>query len=501
MIQISTPSKALNSSSLAGRNPVLEGLRPVNVEAAEPSSSFRRANSSAEARETARNKTRSGIFVKLLENLTARLKKESSETTNHQGPEYLALKTEKTNAENEAKLAKTGSEGIRFGEFSLRELSLLETRPPESGLSEYKSGVLQLSELPIAEHPEAEPISELPYGVFVALSRPESSFGEQKLTHTKNSLQDAYFVNKNVLASAKGEDLSLSGTTSLNKSEVGASEITRFSGGHRSGSFGSAFNLADQTSEAGLQHKDENGVVPQELTSAMRAETEGREEARLSELRGRRGRERLQVEVQDFRTGENREGGDRDTGKNTSVNSLRTANAEIEIPVDLRLNPGKGAGEGGKTALPLHMSFEDALASELRGQLSTNIVRDAVIIMRNGGEGVIRLALHPASLGDVKVRLQMTENKIMGRIIVESIEALRAFERELPVLEKAFKDSGFSEADLEMFLAQDDRNFPGQDQEEERGFQVMAPLQSAPSYEAEAEWVESSEKSSVNLLI
>jgi hypothetical protein len=77
----------------------------------------------------------------------------------------------------------------------------------------------------------------------------------------------------------------------------------------------------------------------------------------------------------------------------------------------------------------------------------------------NGGlaEGTIRLALKPESLGNVKIRLEMAENKITGRIFVESEEALRAFEREIASLEKAFRDSGFDAANLEMSLASDGR--------------------------------------------
>jgi flagellar hook-length control protein FliK len=98
---------------------------------------------------------------------------------------------------------------------------------------------------------------------------------------------------------------------------------------------------------------------------------------------------------------------------------------------------------------------EDALARELRGNLGQDIVKQANIIVKNANEGTIRLALNPASLGQVKVHLEMTENKIIGHIVVESSEALRAFSRELPVLEKAFKDSGFEFAQLEMMLAED----------------------------------------------
>jgi hypothetical protein len=81
----------------------------------------------------------------------------------------------------------------------------------------------------------------------------------------------------------------------------------------------------------------------------------------------------------------------------------------------------------------------------------------------------------------------MTENKITGHIILQSNEALRAFERELPVLEKAFKDSGFSETNLEMFFASDGSadggNFGGQERWQEGDF--LSQALAAPRYEVD----------------
>jgi hypothetical protein len=76
-------------------------------------------------------------------------------------------------------------------------------------------------------------------------------------------------------------------------------------------------------------------------------------------------------------------------------------------------------------------------------------------MLRDGGEGTIRLSLKPESLGNVKIRLEMTDNKIAGQIIVESDEALRAFEQEIRALEQAFRESGFEGASLEMAVAAD----------------------------------------------
>jgi len=227
---------------------------------------------------------------------------------------------------------------------------------------------------------------------------------------------------------------------------------------------------------------------------------ESGETEKTSESRGKRGRERPIIEVRDLRTTDVREttnGLSPDVSKGTTFNALRAVSAETELHVDLDLSISKGNSEASvKTGRESSQSriLEDALARELRGNLSTDIVRDATVIVRNGGQGTIRLSLHPASLGDVKIRLEMAENKITGHIIVESSEALRAFERELPVLEKAFRDSGFSETNLDMSLAQDGANYGQQEQAQEGNYSSFAMFQAASSYETGevTDWIETS---------
>ena len=234
--------------------------------------------------------------------------------------------------------------------------------------------------------------------------------------------------------------------------------------------------------------------------------------SRLVESRGRKAKDRPNIEVRDLRSGESGKAVDIDSQKTSgdTLAFIKHENNEIELPVYLSRAEGQAGKSTGNTA----GSFEDALARELRGDLSGDIVRDATIIVRNGGEGTIRLSLRPASLGDVKIRLEMTENKITGHIFVESSEALRAFERELPVLEKAFKDSGFSETNLELSLSQDGGQY-GRGQYADGGdFASYSPFQAAALYEVESDWIISSdshiqnemvslkrERSQVNLLI
>jgi hypothetical protein len=125
---------------------------------------------------------------------------------------------------------------------------------------------------------------------------------------------------------------------------------------------------------------------------------------------------------------------------------------ESEIAVELRADRARGEKppEAGQKA-PAGESFEQMLARELRGDLSADIVRQAAIVLRDGGEGTIKLSLKPETLGKVKIHLEMAENRISGHIFVENEEALRAFEQEIHTLEQSFRDSGF-EASLNAAL-------------------------------------------------
>ncbi|MDR2444418.1 MAG: flagellar hook-length control protein FliK [Spirochaetaceae bacterium] len=132
-----------------------------------------------------------------------------------------------------------------------------------------------------------------------------------------------------------------------------------------------------------------------------------------------------------------------------------SAAPEAEIKVNL---PGAESGGGGREgaaggAKPA-VSFETFLARELQQNLNGDIVRQAQVLLREGGEGTIRLSLKPESLGKVKISLEMTENKITGKIVVESGEALRAFEHEMESLEQTFRGEGFDGASLSLELAE-----------------------------------------------
>ena len=212
---------------------------------------------------------------------------------------------------------------------------------------------------------------------------------------------------------------------------------------------------------------------------------ESKENLRGLDSRSRRTRERAKLEVFDQRTfsGNSSASGGSEGGKISHGAFLPGEKVDAVIKAEFRPNVSPQENTNGGA---VKTGFEQALVSELQDHLSSDIVRQASILLKNGGEGVIRLSLKPESLGNVKIRVEMTENKITGHIIVESREAFKAFERELPVLEKQFQDSGFSEASLDMSFAWEGGNFGTQSGDEFLEFLKFSQLAAASGYEAGA---------------
>jgi hypothetical protein len=179
-----------------------------------------------------------------------------------------------------------------------------------------------------------------------------------------------------------------------------------------------------------------------------------------------RRRDRAGSEAGDIRVGldkgEAGNGEEASSGKGTEQSSEGSSEqSSTELTVELRsLGRTQSEISAERENRPLQ-SFQNTLARELHENLNGDIVRHASVMLRDSGEGTIRLSLRPETLGSVKIRLEIAENKITGRIIVESGEAFRAFEQELHSLEQSFRDSGFDGASLEMAFASDGREGGG----------------------------------------
>jgi hypothetical protein len=451
VIQVSTPIQTQNSS----------GSEPdaVPVESQESKKS--------------RKNDKLGVFAKLLEGLTGKAKNRRAGKNDH----TTINRTEETQLFSGLKKTKgsagKGETNALTGENSPQVLALLgQDRPitrqnsvfkPEFDL-ESAGSALKKAEPPEAGADGGDKIFSF-----------RSQFSEtDPMPREQETQEGGLFPFKDT---AKAEE-----------TEAGSSSRLILKGDYRETKTGGSGRGVVDMLPASARNVDGKpyqfaGAPRPALVDSLSAAPEEAPVGRLAESR-KKGRERLNSGPGNVKTGEIREAGVSEAVKSPGFGG--TEKIDLEIQAEIRTEPGlKGRGEGadfGKAGNSWNQGLEDSLALELRENLGADIVKQASILVRNQQEGTIRLTLKPETLGNIKIRLEMAENKITGHIVVESSEALKAFERELPVLEKAFRDSGFSEANLDMSMAWNGESY---DREQEGGnFTNLSRAQAAFRYDA-----------------
>ncbi len=89
----------------------------------------------------------------------------------------------------------------------------------------------------------------------------------------------------------------------------------------------------------------------------------------------------------------------------------------------------------------------------LRERLLPEIVRQAGIVLRDGGEGEIRLVLKPEHLGSVRIRLQLGESSLEGRIVVDNSNVKELLDANLEQLKSALRQEGWASANIDVTVS------------------------------------------------
>ena len=95
-------------------------------------------------------------------------------------------------------------------------------------------------------------------------------------------------------------------------------------------------------------------------------------------------------------------------------------------------------------------SQQPPLFRALQERLIPQIVQRTGIILRDGGEGEIRLVLKPEHLGAVRVRLHLGERSLEGRIVVDNNIVKELLEANLEHLRNALRQEGFASPNIEV---------------------------------------------------
>ena len=88
-----------------------------------------------------------------------------------------------------------------------------------------------------------------------------------------------------------------------------------------------------------------------------------------------------------------------------------------------------------------------------RESVNPEIVRQSSFVLKGNQQGEIRLILKPAHLGNLRVRLEIVENRITGRIIVDSAFIRDTVEQNIEDLARAFRQHGYDSAALDVTVS------------------------------------------------
>jgi hypothetical protein len=142
-----------------------------------------------------------------------------------------------------------------------------------------------------------------------------------------------------------------------------------------------------------------------------------------------------------------------------------------------------GPGKTGEAGTPAPRSETGELSRLFRDEGIPLIVKQSGIILRDHGQGEIRLVLKPEFLGRVRIRLNLDENHIVGRILVENRNVEDMLKDNLADLVRAFQEQGFGSARLEVAVeegGQDRSDLSSSGDNQEGAFDGPAPGSSAP---------------------
>lgn len=164
-----------------------------------------------------------------------------------------------------------------------------------------------------------------------------------------------------------------------------------------------------------------------------------------------------------------------------------------EITMDVQTNVQQNLTSSTDQAASSNGSNFQAMLQNQIQQNASEIVKAGTIVLKDNNVGQIKLILHPESLGNVKIDLNLNDKNISGRIVVSSQEAFNAFKESAESLKQAFSQSGFNASGLELSLANQSSSGNGSNfaQENQNAAQRFAFLKTFGEVEEDSNFLDS----------
>ena len=128
---------------------------------------------------------------------------------------------------------------------------------------------------------------------------------------------------------------------------------------------------------------------------------------------------------------------------------LSASDKDATTPVALRLGVERAPFAEALPKPAPSASHAQTPLERLREMAGSELLRATSLVLKDGG-GEIRLVLKPESLGSVRIRMNVVDNAIEGRIIVDSAEVKHVFDGSVDALRRALTAEGFQTGSLQV---------------------------------------------------
>ena len=134
-------------------------------------------------------------------------------------------------------------------------------------------------------------------------------------------------------------------------------------------------------------------------------------------------------------------------------------------------------------------------------RMQPEIVRQSTVVLKGSGRGEIRMTLRPENLGNLRMRLALDQNRVTGRIIVESSAVKMLLDQNLESLSRSFRESGFDAANFEVTVSGGDQNHHSKNQQREVAYDGTASRNATQKMDETASLVEATADTTINLVV
>jgi flagellar hook-length control protein FliK len=139
-----------------------------------------------------------------------------------------------------------------------------------------------------------------------------------------------------------------------------------------------------------------------------------------------------------------------DSAATPTLGAAATSDKDASVPLTQSLAGTRDlSAEAPQKAVPSVAPPAQTALERLQDMAGSELLRATNLVLKDGG-GEIRLVLKPESLGSVRIRMNIVDNAIEGRIIVDSSSVKQVMEASIDALRRALTAEGFQTGSLQV---------------------------------------------------